>query len=569
MMLGMKSQVSFDASVLTAPSPTAEPANDIIIQSSDNTITGEPLINVPLCAPAAKFLSESQKRILIPDIQESEDDDGEVNETTSIVNNINLCKKTFTKEEVLIKHKKSNHKKGYNPAGDQRCEECSYRTNFAAHYLNHILNTHADKELARTIKSLKPVDSAVIYMLAEQNMALAEESKRMKKDIDYIKKALEPKSKAAKFSCQKCKELCASPTRIQEHMLEDHCCKYCDKVFASRTEKERHKKYMCVKCELTFSHNIELNIHTRTFHKEPPEVMRYHCTECSQEAKTEEDIVKHIETKHAAILSPVKISKPVPDPNVTKYHCPECSQEEKSEEDIVKHIETRHSEIFRPAKISKPIPAPRSKKPEVINVSGETKTFKCIECDHQEMIEDDLIRHMENKHIIISNQESSEPTNQDSHKCRMCDHSASSKELLRQHIQINHSKYVNLPNWFMIGDSHLNSVNPRMVEKATGGKLFCPGSIHPKEGRAYCSTRQWPNAKFPHNNHTDMVPRLLSQRPFKGGIILSPGNDISNLAALDRNEQYTMAAQSARNMVGVAERALRDNSTLEKLVMVH
>ena len=65
-----------------------------------------------------------------------------------------------------------------------------------------------------------------------------------------------------------------------------------------------------------------------------------------------------------------------------------------------------------------------------------------------------------------------------------------------------------------------------------------------------------------------MVPRLLSQRHFKGGIILSPGNDISNLAALDRNEQYTMAAQSARNMVGVAERALRDNSTLEKLVMV-
>ena len=65
-----------------------------------------------------------------------------------------------------------------------------------------------------------------------------------------------------------------------------------------------------------------------------------------------------------------------------------------------------------------------------------------------------------------------------------------------------------------------------------------------------------------------MVPRLLSQRPFKGGIKLAPGNDISNLAPLDRNEQYTMAAQSARNIVGVAERALKDNSTLEKLVMV-
>ena len=164
-MLGMKSQVSFDASVLTAPSLTEESAKDIIIQSPDNSITGEPLINVALCAPAAKFLSESQKIILIPDIQESEDDNGKVKETTSIVNNVNHCKNTFTKKEVLMKHKKSNHKKGCNSAGDQRCEECSYRTNFTAHYLHHILNTHADKKLARTIKSLKPVDSTCVSTL--------------------------------------------------------------------------------------------------------------------------------------------------------------------------------------------------------------------------------------------------------------------------------------------------------------------------------------------------------------------------------------------------------------------
>ena len=169
-------------------------------------------------------------------------------------------------------------------------------------------------------------------------------------------------------------------------------------------------------------------------------------------------------------------------------------------------------------KKSQPIPAPRSKRP-VIKDSEERKTFKCIECDHQELIEDNLIRHMENKHITLFNQESSEPTNQESYNCRKCDHSTSSKELQRQHIQVKHGKYVNSPNWFMIGDSHLNSVKPWMVEKATGGKLFCPGSIHPKEGRAYCSTRQWPNAKFPHNNHTDMVPKLLSQRPFKGGAV--------------------------------------------------
>ena len=152
--------------------------------------------------------------------------------------------------------------------------------------------------------------------------------------------------------------------------------------------------------------------------------------------------------------------------------------------------------------------------------------------------------------------------------CHQCRHRASSNELLRQHIAVEHNRYVNLPNWFMVGDSHLNTVDNRMVEKATKGKLFCPGSIHPKEGRAYWSTRQWPNAKFPDNNHTEMVPRLLSQRPFKGGIILAPGNDISNLVNFSEAEQYSMAEQSALNMVKVAERALENNSTLEKIVLI-
>ena len=42
-------------------------------------------------------------------------------------------------------------------------------------------------------------------------------------------------SGAEKFNCKKCKDLCASLTQIQEYMLEDRCCKYCDKTFASRT----------------------------------------------------------------------------------------------------------------------------------------------------------------------------------------------------------------------------------------------------------------------------------------------------------------------------------------------
>ena len=37
-------------------------------------------------------------------------------------------------------------------------------------------------------------------------------------------------------------DLCASLTRMQEHMLKDCCCKYCDQTFSTRTEKLSHRR---------------------------------------------------------------------------------------------------------------------------------------------------------------------------------------------------------------------------------------------------------------------------------------------------------------------------------------
>ena len=49
---------------------------------------------------------------------------------------------------------------------------------------------------------------------------------------------------------------------------------------------------------------------------------------------------------------------------------------------------------------------------------------------------------------------------------------------------------------------------------------------------------------------------------------MCPGNDISNLTKLDKAEQNRMAEKSAVNMLKVAERALEENPTLEKLVLM-
>ena len=72
-------------------------------------------------------------------------------------------------------------------------------------------------------------------------MDLDEDNEQNRKDFNNIKKNL---FGAAKFNFKKGKDVCPSFTRMQEHMLEDRCCKYCDQTFASRTEKLSHKKYM-------------------------------------------------------------------------------------------------------------------------------------------------------------------------------------------------------------------------------------------------------------------------------------------------------------------------------------
>ena len=570
-MLGMKSTVTFDASILTAASATQEPAKVTTILPNDICINAEPLSNVPLCAPAAKFLSESQKRIIIPDIQESEDDKAEVKETTPTTYICNHCKKTFTTEQELKKHKKIIHSKGYNSAGDQQCEECSYRTNFAAHYLHHILDTHADKELARTIKSLKPVDSAVIYMLAEQNMALTEESKKMKKDLDYIKKALKPKSRAAKFTCQKCKDLCGAPTRIQEHMLEDHCCKYCDQVFASKTEKERHKKYMCSKCKLTFGHTVELNIHNRTYHKEPPQVLQFHCTECSQEEKTEEDIIKHIETKHTDILRPALVKQPTrthktaedPSPPKKQFHCPICSFQNPAEAEITKHIESKHTEKCKICQIE--FTCKSDMENHVVSAHKKVnppEKYICKKCSHEFENNNELSEHMTKVH-----DNNNPPT---LFECDKCNKKFTNKNELKSHTDKTHVSRMKFKNTLLVADSHSKYQNPRLIEReALGGQgLFAPSFMHPRLGRAYCSSPDWPNSYYPENNLKDKIPELLRSREHSLLIFGAPGNDISNIGSIEsQSERYRLAVKSSENCILIAEEALRVFPMLEKVVI--
>ena len=556
----MTNTINFNSSVLLSNVEAEMPKDDFNILPNKENPTIEKVLpkkKVPLCSPAAKFLSESQKKILIPDLPESEEDD---EEATSICGE---CGKLFKNEDEGNIHMRTVHREKIadrtnHSAGDHKCPECNYRTNFAVHFYQHCLDHHTPKELETIIFNEKPINTQIIFMLAEHNMALSEETKKLKKvlsvetnklkkDLEYIKDALKPKAPSTKFNCQKCNKLSSSPTRIQQHIIEDHCCKYCEKTFSSKIEKMRHNKYMCKVCEKTFGHNLELHIHTKTYHKqdkkgtnsesketiliksEPNQCdLPFKCTECSYKQGNRNDLIKHIETVHSSILSPAKINKPVPvpAPRNLRFKCTECNQTENTEANIVRHIENIHANILSPHKVDDKR-SPPTPKPEIS--IGNTPTH---------------------------------------HKCNKCNYSATNAQNLSHHMKVQHSRYVNLPNWFLVGDSHLNTLNNREVEKATKGKLFCPGFARPKEGRAYCSTNDWPNARFPANSHSEIIPKILSERRYEGGIVLCPTNDISNIAMFPQVQQFTMAEKSAQNIVNIVEKALEGNKALMKTVLM-
>ena len=125
----------------------------------------------------------------------------------------------------------------------------------------------------------------------------------------------------------------------------------------------------------------------------------------------------------------------------------------------------------------------------------------------------------------------------------------------------------------LVGDSHLGSVRRSKVEKAMGkgARLVTPGATRPGEDRAYCSSSDWPEAKFPQNTLVQMVPELLGERRYENLILMAPTNDISNLKTIkSQEEREHLARLSAMNTVYVAEQAMEKFPSLkEVLIMEH
>ena len=131
------------------------------------------------------------------------------------------------------------------------------------------------------------------------------------------------------------------------------------------------------------------------------------------------------------------------------------------------------------------------------------------------------------------------------------------------------------PAWVRPTDTVGGAQSPELPEcegggegPGQGGQAGHPGATRPAEDRAYCSTPEWPEARYLQNSLKQIVPELLGERRYSSLIMMAPSNDISNLREVEsRQERERFATLSAKNTVKVAEEALK--SVEKVLIMEH
>ena len=241
------------------------------------------------------------------------------------------CGNLFGDKITLRNHLNFEHSKQQDSAltsdkTTHKCEDCGFRTQMAADLFHHTIYEHNPDEATGIFKKIKPVDPAVIYLLAEQNLALGEEVKKLR---THVKRLMEKPKSDTSVMCNKCQDTLTYPTRLQEHLRKEHSCMTCKKSFKTEKEKKFQKiVYPCSKCKKSY-HTMEgLKNHQETIHTDIKDDLK--CTECPFTDNNENSVVKHMEYSHPEMFSPHKVQDLAP--TMKQLKCFKCDQHENTED---------------------------------------------------------------------------------------------------------------------------------------------------------------------------------------------------------------------------------------------
>ena len=311
----------------------------------------------------------------------------------------------------------------------------------------------------------------------------------------------------------------SNPIDVEEDPVHYFKCQMCSFQTDSPSKLDSHivakhnqkaTEAQCPMCNFKNTSEAEVNKHIEDKHPET----NFSCSMCNYKNISKTEATKHMQEKHT---------------HNSPYQCPMCSYKNKSEANITKHVKEKHPD------------------------NQYLDRHKCRDCEYEFNGLTELKSHIQNVHI----------------SCDKCEKRFDTEKELEIHVLDDHVSKEKVKNTLLIGDSHSKYQNPRLIEKAMGGKgLFAPGVTQPRTGRAYCSTRNWPNSRYPENNLSDKIAEQLKLREHSYLIFGAPGNNISNIEDIqNKSELYQLAVKSSENCVVIAEKALQQFPNLEKVII--
>ena len=535
--------------------------------------------SVPACSEVSSFflqnptlqssmdLTASQKIPLSP-LPEETNDDSDSEEEKIDENNFkeeNKLGEERTEEEKI----EENNSKEENKLGEERTE------------MQMELNPFYTEELEDIVRRKSVI------------VSLVKETKVTKENI-----RIEVESKV---SCGECGKVFATTEVCYYHMEKDHTetpsikdavfnCDICGELFESESKGSQHIKEEHVIHPPAGTRPKTNTVNDRTTKEEP-----YSCEVCGKVFKYSADNIVHQVEKHGhfGITDELKLSKQPVQPYLVHLLSEQTML-------LYEEIDELKEEAREQKKVmDEEIVTLRSQVQNLLNIYEDCrKRWKVKKKDDSKSTDSKKEKTVKEKKV--------EPKSNIQIICDFCEVLTETTNEMETHIKNVHTpppqplepteptrsvnkETANIGNTLLIGDSHIRSMNLKAIEKVTGGKLYTPGYLGGRRGRAYCSTKDWPEAIFPCSNLTDRVPELLAgkerdlmkaghgrvsggapqERIYTNLIMQAPCNDISNLSDIgDQETQYAMAEQSSKNTILVMEKALKDFPSLKKGVIL-
>ena len=261
------------------------------------------------------------------------------------------CDKSYTSKYALNIHKKSQHE-GL-PA--HKCNECNYRRNFG--------NLREHKRIYHDKIKLK-CEKRTYVMFSSPAM-------RLHKNLHY---------------CVRCEFVTYSKETLQVHcrrlhsmnQLECHMCDFKSSYDLARHKRNSHaEKSKCDSCDF-MGNKIQITVHRRKFH----ENVKYSCSDCHYQAKTQIQINIHKKTNHEGI----------------RYICNTCDLAILSFKSLENHKKNKHEGI----------------------------RHDCPKCDYKATMRGNLKIHIQAMHERVG------------YHCNLCSYKASTPRSLKLHEKSKH-----------------------------------------------------------------------------------------------------------------------------------